>query len=520
MNKSIVFRVALITLLLFSFNKASDGLTAQKTNTPGAARQVPISSGAIERSINVTKHFRSFPDLALYRNTSLQKATTPVLAKVSEDAFGKAKITRVWLNLDEMWDYRTREFNFNFQIGVDKYKEDEKKWRESWNWEMETPVRFYDYLKAFSQHSEELLLCIRRYERDILDKNLPVSFEDYKMIFKTGLIHYKMMFPNIRYVQVGNEYNGGSFMKASDDEYYLFFKLGYEAVNEVNEELGLEGADRILVGNSPPVGKFLERIESFFDRYNRDTGRMKRIDFISWHEYSKPIPGTAHREDTIKALLSKYSIPENLPFFITEHQPYHGSYKDKQLDHHMLNTAYMPKSLYFTSLYSPQVRIFPWVLYHNREIQTKFMWFDGPNEPDTKAFEMRMLPLGASVKMLSMHKGREIKVENSLDSDDLVLASVQKDRLVVQVINYASPRDVKISLSNIWKLFPEVKSRGQMQVFKYLIDSKHSNCLTVSGYPGGLEKAGEYRLETMGNDTVLDHKGLEENGLVLWEIIL
>jgi hypothetical protein len=32
------------------------------------------------------------------------------------------------------------------------------------------------------------------------------------------------------------------------------------------------------------------------------------------------------------------------------------------------------------------------------------MWFDGPNEPDTKAEQLRMLPAGCSMKLLSMHK--------------------------------------------------------------------------------------------------------------------
>ena len=116
-----------------------------------------------------------------------------------------------------------------------------EKFRESWDWEVETPIHYYDYLGAFSTHSEEILLNIRRYERDIMDKNIPVSADDYKMLIKEGLKHYKKLYPNIKYIQIGNEYNGGSFMKADEDEYYPFYKIGYEALNEVNAELGLEG---------------------------------------------------------------------------------------------------------------------------------------------------------------------------------------------------------------------------------------------------------------------------------------
>ena len=104
----------------------------------------------ITRTINGSKTFREFPDLAGYWNTSIQKTPAPVVAKLAEESFGKAQITRCWLNLDEMWDYRTKQYNFDFKIGVDKYKDINEKYRESWNWEEEANVTFYEYLKAFS----------------------------------------------------------------------------------------------------------------------------------------------------------------------------------------------------------------------------------------------------------------------------------------------------------------------------------------------------------------------------------
>lgn len=505
--------LGILTLVLFSFT----GNTKPSNSTPVTLQN---NSKTITRDIDATQHFRPFPELTVHRNTSLQKATTPVLAEFSRDAYGKAKITRCWLNLDEMWDYRTREFNFNFQVGVDKYKDIKEKHRETWNREVESPIHFYDYLNAFSTHSEEIMLTIRRYERDILDGKLPVSKEDYKMIFKTGLKHYKKLFPNIRYVQVGNEYHLNGFMGATDEEYYKFYKLGYEAVNEVNEEMRLEGSHKILVGHSPPTTVHaMTRLDKILELFSIDNNITKRIDFISWHEYSKPISETANREKAIRSLMKKHGLPENLQLFITEHDPYHGSRSVDQLLFHTLNTAYLPKSLYFTSILSPGIIIFPWVLYHDRNIQTKFMWFDGPNEPETKAYEMKMLPLGASMKMLSKHKGREIKVNNSLDSNDLVLASVQKDKIILQAINYDAPKDVKLLLNNICKIFPELKNE-RMKVVKYLIDSNHSNCLTKPEHPGGLEKVDEYEVEIDDNTNVFKHKGLEKYGLVLWEVII
>ncbi|MEN8226326.1 MAG: hypothetical protein ABFS05_13300, partial [Bacteroidota bacterium] len=65
-------------------------------------------SAEIIRIIDASKDIRPFPDLVAYRNTSLQKAPAPILGEISEDVYGRAKITRCWLNLDEMWDYQTR----------------------------------------------------------------------------------------------------------------------------------------------------------------------------------------------------------------------------------------------------------------------------------------------------------------------------------------------------------------------------------------------------------------------------
>lgn len=510
---------SLLAMILFSCLEMYAGGIHKKAALKNSGISAPESKSAmITRKIDVTEHFRPFPELTAYRNTSLQKATTPVLAEVSENAYGKAKITRCWLNLDEMWDYRTREFNFNHQIGVDKYKQIAEKFRESWNWEVESPVHFYDYITAFSKHSEEIMLTIRRYERDIIDGKLPITMEEWIKVFKTGLKHYKMLCPNIRYIEVGNEYYGKSFMNATEEEYYPFYKAGYKAVNEVNEELGLQGSDRILVGGPVTNGQ-LQRMDRFLELYKLDITRTKRLDFFAYHEYGRPVVKTPHWEKDIEELLKKQGVPENIPLFFTEHDPFHGSRDVNQLEYHMLNTAYLPKSLYFNSLFSPRVKIFPWVLYHDQEIQTKFMWFDGPNEPDTKAFEMRMLPLGASMKMLSMHQGREIRVDNSIEANDLVIASVQKDKIIVQAINYDSPKDVKVSLKNISTIFPELKN-GKMKVIKYLIDSRHSNCLTIPEYPGGLEKIDELLMGINNEGIILENNDLEKNGLVLWEIVM
>jgi len=183
----------------------------------------------------------------------------------------------------------------------------------------------------------------------------------------------------------------------------------------------------------------------------------------------------------------------------------------------MMNTAYLPHSLYFNNIYSPNIYIFPWVLYHIREKQIRFMWFDGPNEPNTKESELSMLPLGASMKMLSMHKGSEIQVDNSICKDNLVLVSYEKNRLVVETINYGDNRDVTLDITKLKSVFSGFKN-GKLHVVKYLVDSTHSNCLTNPDYAGGIEKIEDSWVDAGNGKIVLKHEELEKNGLVLWEI--
>ncbi len=469
----------------------------------------------ITRTIDASKYFRPFPDLAGYRNTSIQKAPAPVLAEVSERELGKAKVTRCWLNLDEMWDYRTRKYDDNFRIGVHKYDNAPEKFKESWDWETETNVHFHDYLKAFGRHSDELLLCIRRYERDILDGKLGVTMEDWKTIFKHAVKMSKQVCPNVRYIEVCNEYGCSGFIGCTPDEYYRFYRLAYQAVGEVNAELGLKGKDRLLVGGPNAVRSAMTALSRFFENFSQDPSPDKQLDFVTWHEYHNRYAETAHRQEQVTQMLLLNGLPTDLPMFITEHDPYHM--KAGQTQYNLINAAALVKSLYFTSFYSPSVKIMPWVQYHDSTIQTRFMWFEGPNEPDTKADEFHLLPSGCSMKLLSMHKGWEIAVENSLAKDEIVLASVCRGGLSVQAVNYGDSKDVAVRIDQLPAVFTGLGD-GKLKVVKYLIDENHSNRVTNPDYPGGLEKLEEISLKPDEGAVTLTHSGLAKNGIVFWQL--
>jgi len=109
-----------------------------------------------------------------------------------------------------------------------------------------------------------------------------------------------------------------------------------------------------------------------------------------------------------------------------------------------------------------------------------------------------------------------VKIDNSITGEDLVLASVQKDRMIIEAVNYTDPRNVKLTLGNLGKAFP---GSNKLRIVKYLIDSKHSNCLNNPGYQGDIEKIGDTKIITHNGQFTLKHENLEKNGLVLWEVI-
>ncbi len=468
----------------------------------------------ITRTIDASQYFRAFPELMAYRNTSIQKAPAPVLAEVCEEQFGKARITRCWLNLDEMWDFRTREYAFNYPIGVHKYDGVPEKAVETWGSVVETRLRFDDdYLKPWGGHSDEVMLCIRRYERDILDKKLGVTMADWKMIFKTAVKHSKQVCPNIRYIEVCNEY--ACFIRCTDEEYYEFYRLAYQAVNEVNAELELAGDDRLLVGGPNVVSNAMVRLNRFFELYGQDASPEKKLDFITWHEYHDRYADIAQREKQVNAMLATHGLPQGLPMFITEHNPYH--LKAGMRQYNLINAACLVKSLYFTSVQSPGVKILPWVVFHEGKIQTRFMWFAGPNEPDSKADELRMQPIGCSMRFLRMHKDWEITVDNDLDNNHIVLASVANDGLVVEAVNYGEPRDVNVKVDKLPAVFT-VLGNEKVTVTEYLIDQKHSNCVDNPNHPGGIDKVAEQQVQPVDGTLTLSHKNLAKHGLVLWVV--
>jgi hypothetical protein len=453
-------------------------------------------------SVDCSNVLERRPVLWGHVNVSRRAPPPKHLCALIEREFGRPQVTRCWLMLDQMWDYRADTYRFNYEINRDYYEGDPDKKRYGVAGTT-TGLHYYDYIDSVSAHSETVLVNIRRYEQEVLTGML--SFEKWKEVFKAAVKHYKRRCPNLRYIEVLNEPTAKNQSNlGSIGDYYAFYRRAYEAVNELNAEL--EPELPLLVGGCSGF-RTKEALHLIGD-FARDRSPHKKLDFVSFHHYWLKHPAeVAGWEDEIDRALEKASMPTDLPVFVTE-IGYAWKWRGdpaKNLWHAAGMTAYQ-----YQARHARDLRLFPWVQYHSQQ-QIAMVQFDT---------RLRMTPYGAAVKMLRMHREREAAVTSSgLDRNGNglgVLATLDDEGLTVQLWNLQPDGrtrvDVKVSVANL----PAALGSGPLIVRRYLIDATHSNCFGAAAAPAGLEKV-EERQAAAPADLRL-RASLEPMALCLWEI--
>ena len=405
--------------------------------------------------------------------------------------------------LDQMWDYRTGAYRFDYEINKDYYQGDPNKKRYGVSGHT-TGLRYYDYVDSVGAHSETVLMNIRRYEQEVLTGM--ISFEKWKEVFKAAVRHYKQRCPNLRYIEVLNEptaRNQSNLGKIG--RYYDFYRRAYEAINELNTELQPE-LPLLVGGNS---GFRTDEAMHLIQDFARDASPNKKLGFLSFHHYwvEKTPAEIAGWEAEIDRALASASLPTDTPIFVTEigYAWKWRTDRNKNLWHAAGMTAYQ-----YQARHARDLRLFPWVQYHS-EPQIAMVQFDT---------RLRMTPYGAAVKMLRMHRSKEVVSRSSgLDTNGNglgALATLDDTGLTVQLWNlepqHSNTAHVDISVANV----PEPLRSAALVVRRYLIDRAHSNCFAVPDPPGGLEMVTERKMD--GSADFRLSAELEPMALCLWQI--
>jgi hypothetical protein len=223
-----------------------------------------------------------------------------------------------------------------------------------------------DALRFYASTGKSILIALSAYT-PTSTWPLPQG-EAFTDFLRQTLIYYKSRYPNIRYIQVGNEPDANDETMAT---YYPIYRAYYRAVNQANDSLHLEGADRLLISNGPftsNLANMLAYADGFLAAYAADLDPAKKLDFFCFHSYgdiAQPAVLATARQRIDAAMLA-HGLP-SIPVFVDEYGVFGGSSLPVRFTTAELVTmqpaGQLTKAFY---MYEGGIdQVFNWAIYHS-----------------------------------------------------------------------------------------------------------------------------------------------------------
>lgn len=240
-----------------------------------------------------------------------------------------------------------------------------------------------DYLADVSRLSDNLLVVM---DTRVQIRDHKWSPAQIKPVVRTITRELKQRFPNIKYIEAFNEPDHNLAKVLKPERLYDFYRVYYEAVNEINREL----RPRVPLEIGGPAFMMYNEawLRAFLDSYKADPSPDKRLDFISYHAYGAFPPGDGDKQGPrafhfykgdpseisdqrtrLEEELRTRGLDVNVPSFITELGIYPGPSFDNPKDprpDYLIQAAGVPSLLYWF-MEQPRVMPFNWVLRHFSE---------------------------------------------------------------------------------------------------------------------------------------------------------
>ncbi len=473
--------------------------------------------------VNREEKLGKYIDPTRWQNSTLRYSPPEDFPGFMAGEIGRAEIMRVWITLDEYWDYRTGEFYPDYDIGVARYPAEELHYPYDWKNIVPAPsgTRFKAYLTSHAKEADELLLNVRRLEREVSDG--VITFDEYESIFEKAVEYCKELAPNIRYIECCNEVDIRSFGALTADEYVNIYLCAYRAVKRLNEkhsyavplELGgFAAAHPITAWNM--MREIVEKLQiagvemDFYSYHHYDSGAT--LNLVSRKKYDVArLSGVNKLRHILKIhneMLADFGLPKK-PVFLNEL----GRARTTGIDGDSLynaagNITYL---LAFGCEEKPEMCLFPWCTFHNPKLQISFTQFllceDG---------SYAMTPNGVAIKMLHDLKGERLRVSVSeaLSRDAEYSAVAVEDEKGISLIAVNTSGETVLGELEISGM-PE----GDHVIKGYLCDSAHNNRVTGKNCEGKvIEQTGE-AVRKVSADGVLRHFfSLEKNAFTLYMI--
>ena len=460
--------------------------------------------------INTTAVTGSYLDPTGWQNSTLRYAPPEDFPAFCASRIGRAKIMRVWITLDEYWDYRTDETYPDYDIGVARYPVEELHYPYDWKSIVPAPsgTRFKAYLTSHAAEADELLLNVRRLEREVSDGI--ITYAQYEAVFERAVEYCKELAPNIRYIECCNEVDIKSFGNLSAEEYVKIYLCAYRAVKRLNAKhnypLPLEIGGYAA---AHPLHQW-ELMQGVMRGLKETEIGDDPMDFYSYHIYmagatigliniGKIKEAELSDVDKIKLIMHQHNelVAElNLPakpVFLNELGRTHTTGIDGDA---LCNAAGLITHLNAFSMGEiPGMYPFPWCTFHNPELQISFTQFL-LREDGTYA----AAPNGIAIQMLHELSGDRLETAVTGRGEDLryrVAAVRNGDAIDIVCTNPTSESiPCELELADL----PD----GSYRVESWHCTPRLNNCVTGSG-SGTLEKTAE--AERIAKDGLLCHCG-------------
>lgn len=359
--------------------------------------------------VDTQKVLGTYSDPTRWMNSTLRYVPPVDFPEFLEKRLGKPDIMRVWITLDEYYDYRTDTTYPDFEIGTMRYPVEQLHYPYDMRLIVPAPsgTRFKDYLTCHSRHAKTLLLNVRRYEREVSDGI--ITYDQYERLFSKAVEFCKSLAPNIRYIECCNEVDIANFGLLTAEEYVKIYLRAHHAIHELNKKHNYEIPLEIGgLGMAHPLENF-PLMAGVMERLKESEIGDDPMAFYSYHMYNAPADRSlfngGHPEKTGRsgleklktifdqhyALIKRLNLPDK-PVFLDEL----GRARATGLDG---DSAYNAAGLIsyliaFSCGEYGKAYPFPWCSFHNPNLQmsyTQYLHRDGTYVATPNGIAIEML---------------------------------------------------------------------------------------------------------------------------------
>lgn len=430
----------------------------------------------------------SFTDPTAWQNTTLRYAPPRNFPAYLAENIGRAKIMRVFITLDEYWEIFDDTYYLDYEIGKARVPVSERHFAYDWGDVVPAPAgtSFEDYLQSHAENADELLLNVRRLEREVSDGI--ITYEKYTEVFSRSVEYCKKLAPNIRYIECCNEVDLEYFGNLTADEYVKIYLCAHAAIKELNKKHNYEIP--LEIGGYAAAFP-INRWDMFSDVMRllkkTDIGDCP-MDFYSYHHYEAANMPALLKDgcfdiaetsdiDKLKLILRNHNkLAEELklprkPVFLDEL----GRAASTGIKANCLYNAagLLTYLIAFENNEFENMYPFPWCTFHNPSQQISYTQFILNDDGSYSA-----TPNGIALIMLHRMRGYmlSINIENAFGRDVKYRAMAVRNSEMISVICVNPTSDItpcRLSVNNL----PD----GNYTIDCYQCSENGNNCVTSNG---------------------------------------